>query len=48
MTKFKGVNNTADISIENGADWYHFWKMSLMTLMTSLKEDEPNEAKIGS
>ena len=36
MAKFKGKSDTADISIKNGVKWYHFQKMSLMTLMTSL------------
>ena len=48
MTKFESKDDTADISIKNGAEWYHFVEMSLMTLMTSLKEDEPNGAKNGS
>ena len=48
MTKFESKNDTADISIKNGAEWYHLVEMSLMALMTSLKEDEPNRVKIGS
>ena len=48
MAKFKGKNDAADISIKNGVDWYHFGKMSLMTLMTSLKGDQPDEVKIGA
>ena len=48
MAKFKGKNGAADISSKNGAEWYHLVKMSLITLMISLKEDEPNEVKIGS
>ena len=26
MTKFKGKSDTADISIKNGVEWYHFWE----------------------
>ena len=26
MTKFKGKNDAADISIKNGVDWYHLQK----------------------
>ena len=29
MAKFKGKSDTADISIKNGVEWYHFWKNGL-------------------
>ena len=30
---------------KDGVEWYHSWKMISMDLMTSLKEDRPNEVK---
>ena len=39
MTKFKDKIDAIEISNKNGAEWCHLWKMSLITLMTSLKEN---------
>ena len=35
IAKFKDKNDAANINSKNGVEWYHFEKMSLMTLMTS-------------
>ena len=48
MAKFKDKNDVADISSKNGAEWYHFCKNEFIDFIDSLKEDEPNEVKIGS
>ena len=39
MAKFKGINDATDISIKMESISTIFRKMSLMTLMASLKED---------
>ena len=48
MAKFKDEDDAADISKKIDLNGIIFVKMSLMTLMTSLKGDESNEVKIGS